>query len=72
VILAKGKKAARVIVRPVTVPWLGRRWVAHCERCDVDLPGRFCERREAQGVGDCHVITRHLGLSLDELLEATA
>jgi hypothetical protein len=62
----------RVSVRPATVPFLGRRWVAHCERCNVDLPGRHCDRQGAQRVGGLHIVDRHLGLSLVEFEQALA
>lgn len=48
-----------ITVHATCIPYLGRRWVAHCDRCAVDLPGRHTTRHDAQAAGDEHLALRH-------------
>lgn len=45
--------------RATCVPFIGRRWVTHCDRCDVDLPGRHTSRADAEAAGHAHIELRH-------------
>lgn len=48
-----------IATRATCIPYIGRRWKAHCERCSVDLPGRHCTRADAEAAGQEHVGLRH-------------
>lgn len=48
----------------VTCPFLGRRWKARCERCRIDLPGRYTSRGDAERAGVTHLELRHAGLGV--------
>lgn len=45
--------------RATCIPWLGRRWITRCDRCDIDLPGRHTTRADAEAAGLAHVELRH-------------
>ena len=49
-----------VTTKPINHGPLGRRWVAHCDVCKVNLPGRFADRDQAESVGSIHDNDRHL------------
>lgn len=50
-----------ITARPITCPYLGRRWRVRCDRCAVDLPGRYPTRKDAEVGGATHVELRHTG-----------
>lgn len=52
-----------ITAHTITLPFLGRRWRAYCERCHIDLPGRHPERTQALAAGQTHVDQRHAGVS---------
>lgn len=50
-----------ISARATCIPFLGRRWRARCDRCDVDLPGRYTDKHDALAAGESHVGLRHVG-----------
>lgn len=48
-----------ISARPITCPFLGRRWRVRCHRCGIDLPGRYADRHDALAAGDEHLALRH-------------
>jgi hypothetical protein len=48
-----------ISAHPITLPFLGRRWRAHCHRCRIDLPGRYSTVDQATDAGNNHATRWH-------------
>lgn len=49
-----------IVIKTVNVGPMGRRFTAHCDVCQVKLPGNHVDREVAESVGSVHENDRHL------------